>query len=92
MIIEAFFDDDDHEFLDISLSDFYKVEEYQSEFFSWLFDKNNDHKYWVVFNGHKIGCDYGIEAFIDWIRLYHNVGIRRIKPSDDNTNIPTLFF
>lgn len=54
MIIEVFFDDDDYEFLDISLSDFNEVEEYQSEFFSWIFNKNNDHKYWVVLTDIKL--------------------------------------
>lgn len=92
MIVKAFFDDDDYEFLDIPLWDLNDIEKYQDDFFSWMFDKNNDHKYWVAFNEHKIGCDYGIEAFIDWIKIYHNVDIRRIQPPDDFKNIPTLFF
>lgn len=92
MIVMAVFDDCDYDFLDISLSDFDEIEKYQDEFFTWLFDKRNSHKYWVIVNGHKIGCDYGIEAFIDWMRLYHNVNVDKISPIIDINDAPKLYF
>ena len=92
MIVMAFFDDSDYEYLDIALSDFKKIETYQDEFFSWMFDKNNPHEYWVTVNGSKIGCAYGIEAYIDWMKLYHNVNVDRISPAIDVKDVSILYF
>ena len=43
------------------------IEELQNNFFRWLFDKKNDHQYWVIVNGEKKMCKYGTQAFIEWI-------------------------
>lgn len=92
MIVKAFFDDNDYEFLDISSQNFNQIEEYQDKFFSWLFDKNNDHKYWVIINGNKIGCDYELGAFIDWIKTNYNVDVCKIKSNIDAEDVPILYF
>ena len=39
----------------------------QERFFRWLFDKNNDHGYWVFENGEKKLCAYDAEAFVFWV-------------------------
>lgn len=43
------------------------IEELQEEFFTWLFDKNNDHPYWIIDNGKKVACKYGTPAFLEWL-------------------------
>jgi len=46
---------------------FKEIEQKQQEFFKWLFDKNNNHKYWKKINGVKSYCDYDVDAFIEWL-------------------------
>lgn len=47
------------------------IENLQQSFFKWLFNKSNDHKYWVLDNnGEKIYCSYCVDAFIEWLNKY----------------------
>ena len=32
--------------------------EYKDKFLNWLFDKKNNHPYWLYINGEKVGCYY----------------------------------
>ena len=41
-----------------------------NEFFKWMFDKTNDHKYWVIEDGQKKYCSYATEAFGDWLNQF----------------------
>ncbi|MCM1499474.1 MAG: hypothetical protein NC124_13485 [Clostridium sp.] len=68
MRINCFYDED-MEYADIVyIPDMVMdVEKVQNDFFQWLFDKNNDHQYWIVINGEKKACKYGTQAFIEWI-------------------------
>ncbi len=69
MIVNCFYDEN-MEFADIVyIPDCIKcnVEELQNSFFNWLFDENNDHDYWIIINGKKQACEYGIDAFVKWI-------------------------
>ena len=43
------------------------IEKLQIDFFEWLFDKKNNHKYWIIVNNEKKYCNYGVDAFVDWI-------------------------
>ncbi len=50
-----------------------KINELQNEFIDWLFDEQNEHKYWMYKDGKKYGCSYGAEAFIYWLNnIYLN--------------------
>lgn len=41
---------------------------YINDFFDWLYDKNNDHGYWIHLpNSSDLGVCYTEEAFIKWI-------------------------
>ena len=72
MIINCFYDED-MEYADIIyLPDIgLKVDDLQEAFFKWLFNKNNNHKYWIIVNGEKKACKYGVDALRDfWTRVY----------------------
>lgn len=43
------------------------INEYQSSFLEWLFDKSNEHEYWCYEDGEKFGCNYRSEAFVEWL-------------------------
>lgn len=68
MEINCFYDED-MEYADIIYipNTILDIKELQNNFFRWLFDKNNDHQYWIIVNGEKKMCRYGTQAFIDWI-------------------------
>lgn len=92
MIIKAVFDDcDDFYFLNISLCNFGEIEKLQDEFFAWMFNKSNNHEYWVTVGTSKIGCAYGIEAFIKWMKKYHGVDINILGVCDD-AFVPEIYF
>ena len=67
MVINCFYDEN-MEYADIiSVPDLgLSVNALQEEFFKWLFDKNNNHRYWIIVDGEKKACKYGIDAFIYW--------------------------
>jgi len=46
-----------------------KLEQKQYEFFKWLFNKKNNHKYWRDVNGEKNYCTYDVSAFIEWLNI-----------------------
>lgn len=46
------------------------LEEYQHRFTEWLYDKNNDHSYWMYVDGEKYGCSYRAEAFVEWLNTF----------------------
>lgn len=68
MEINCFYDED-MEYADIVYipKTILDIKELQNNFFRWLFDKKNDHQYWVIVNGEKKMCKYGTQAFIEWI-------------------------
>lgn len=43
---------------------------YQIQFREWLFDKKNDHPYWVYKNEEKHGCCYRSHAFVEWLNNF----------------------
>lgn len=43
------------------------LEDYRDKFLKWLFDKQNDHSYWLYENGKKNCCCYRSEAFVEWL-------------------------
>lgn len=47
-----------------------ELESYQANFLEWLFDKKNNHAYWVYKNGEKYACRYRSQAFVEWINMF----------------------
>lgn len=43
---------------------------YQQSFDQWLFDKKNDHPYWMYKNDEKYGCRYRANAFVEWLNRF----------------------
>ena len=41
-----------------------RIHEYRNQFLDWLYDKHNDHDYWV---GNKEGVCYDTDAFVEWL-------------------------
>lgn len=67
MYVNVFFSEEDIAdiiFIPDILND---ISSLQTEFLKWLFDKDNNHEYWVFSNGEKIYCRYGTDAFVKWI-------------------------
>lgn len=62
MEINCFYDED-LEYADIIYipNTILDIKELQNTFFRWLFDKNNDHKYWIIVNGEKKIQNHGIQ-------------------------------
>lgn len=74
------------------------LEKVQEEFFRWLFNKDNDHGYWVIEDGEKKYCSYDSEAFVSWLNDYQlakgepeaSVVEKNVKQIDHD--LPELFF
>ena len=71
MIINCFYDEC-MEYADIVYLPNIKmdIEMLQEHFFEWMFDKKNNHKYWVTINSEKVYCKYGTQAFVEWLNQY----------------------
>ncbi len=78
MLINVFFDEEltDVDVIDIPQYVFEDIENIQKGFFRWLFDKNNNHAYWICVNGDKKYCSYRSEAFVEWLNTYYLVGTK----------------
>jgi hypothetical protein len=72
MIVNVIFDDklENADVIDIPEHILANIENVQNLFFKWLFDKSNDHNYWVYENGKKKYCSYRSEAFVEWLNDY----------------------
>ena len=46
------------------------IRKYQREFDKWLYDKENDHGYWVMANGQRRGVAFDTQAFVDYLNAY----------------------
>lgn len=67
MLVKVQFDID-ADLIDCSNEIWNNIDKYRTEYLKWLFDKNNDHKYWVYKNGGKFGCCYRSDAFVEWLK------------------------
>ena len=41
----------------------------QKEFLKWMFNKEINHKYWVVKDNCKLYCVYGTDDFVEYINM-----------------------
>jgi len=74
------------------------LKKYYIKFSKWLFDKDNNHDYWVYKDGKRLGVSYGCEAFVIWLNKYvlneSNAKAEIIKQSvhEYDKNLPILYF
>lgn len=72
------------------------LDEVVSEFFKWMFDKTNNHKYWVMEENKKKYCSFTTEAFIDWINEFiakeEKATIIAISSRQIDETLPVIFF
>ena len=100
MLVNITFDDEESlEYVDIvNIPDEVaeNLDEVVNEFFKWMFDKTNNHKYWVLEEGEKKYCSYSTEAFIDWINQFiakeERAAIIAISSSRIDDTLPIIFF
>lgn len=95
MLINVYYDNpNDCDLIGLSLQSFESVKELQDIFLQWLYDKGNDHEYWVYRNGKKIGCAYDTTAFINWInKFYSSCAAQLIEQhARIHNDYPTIFF
>ncbi|MDR0916535.1 MAG: hypothetical protein LBN02_05030 [Oscillospiraceae bacterium] len=77
MIVRACYDDDCDkaerfiDLLDVPERISQDIMAIQQLFFNWLYDKTNDHRYWIYRDGEKFGCSYGSDAFVDWLNTHY---------------------
>lgn len=91
MIVKAVFDDsDDFYVLNIPDCDLDEIQKLQDEFFKWMFNKNINHKYWVMSGDNKVGCAYGIDAFVEWVKMKYNINIKILDTYD--FCVPEIYF
>jgi|GEM_PF-4012818 len=84
MIISLMFGDDDFDIVELPKEITQeKLCELHEEFFQWLFDKDNDHPFWVLQQGEKQYCDYRGDAFVYFLNQYDKFSpeISRLKQS-----------
>ena len=95
MLIYVFYNSsDDCDLIDLSTQSFESVKTIQTLFLRWLFDKNNEHDYWMYREGQKYGCAYDTNAFIHWLNQFHpdyaaKLIRQHVRIGNDH---PTLFF
>jgi len=71
MIISLMFGDNDYDIVELpeAVTD-ERLCELQEEFFRWLFNKDNDHQFWVSEGGEKKYCEYRGDAFVYFLNQY----------------------
>ena len=95
MLINVYYDTpNDCDIIDLALQDFETVRILQGIFFKWLYNKDNDHEYWVYRNGQKIGCAYDTIAFINWVNKYYSSCAAQIieQHTRAHDDYPTIYF
>ena len=43
------------------------IEKYQLMFDNWLYDKNNNHGHWILFDGEKVAVSFNTKTFVDFL-------------------------
>ena len=86
----------EEQYIEVPEAVYNNISKIRKEFDKWLYDKNNDHGYWVIINGVKKGVSYDASAFIDYINVhYSNSGkVKTIKKEEiaDTSDIKTELF
>lgn len=75
-----------------------ELNDYQQAFFKWLFDEENDHKYWMYNKGVKEGCNYRADALVEWFNTFiftdpkDKVVLLETCSKESNDDLLTLHF
>jgi hypothetical protein len=98
MIVNVCYNDEDDELdeadiVDLPYDTVEEIEGAQKAFFGWMFDKSNNHKYWVNEEGLAY-CSYGTEAFIEWINERSSVKAMILESGVKNVDAsrPCIYF
>ena len=43
------------------------LDKYQLAFDAWIYDKNNEHGHWILYDGEKVAVSFGTETFVDFL-------------------------
>lgn len=96
MNIAVIFDEigKDVDIIDIDESIAENIHEYLHEFFIWMFDENNKHRFWRKTEDGFSYCDYRADAFIEWLRDFgFDKNATLVKEDAGSTyNFPTIVF
>lgn len=91
--------DVDADIIDVPQSVINKKDILSEKFLDWLYNKHNNHKYWIITNGgKKSGVCYRSDAFIEWLnkKICMESGQKATLLSEyvDSypDNLPTLYF
>ena len=74
------------------------IQTIRKNFDKWLYDKSNNHDYWVYINGAKKAVSFDAEAFVRYLNEYHIVEQRKkayivdSKYKGTPSNRTTLYF
>lgn len=100
MLVNITFDDEDNlgcvDIVNIPNEIVGNLDEVVHEFLAWMFNKSNNHKYWVIEGGEKKYCSYSTEAFIDWLNQFIIKGekatIIAISSKQIDDTFPIIYF
>ena len=74
------------------------IHEIRLEFDKWLYDKSNDHGYWVYIDGKRKAVSFDTKAFVHYLNnVYLPKGKEKVivlqeKAKSISSDIPMLFF
>ena len=74
------------------------IQSIRKKFDKWLYDKSNDHDYWVYINGVKKAVSFDAEAFVRYLNEYHiadqhkKAYIVDLNYKGTLSNLTTLYF
>ena len=73
MIVNVFFDAvaKDADVVFVPFDDGQALEDSVLEFYKWMFDKSNNHSYWVREEGKEPYCSYRGDALVFWLNNYY---------------------
>ncbi|MDX8367312.1 hypothetical protein [Cytobacillus sp. IB215665] len=70
MIIEVdYFQHKDYILVPVEVGE--NIDKIQDKFNAWIYDKNNDHKYWIYRNGIKDGLLINTEGLVYWLNNHY---------------------
>ena len=75
------------------------LEELQGEFYKWIFNNDNNHKFWINIRTKDMGCIFRSEAFVEWfndilLQGMHGMKAKVVKQyqTKELCGVPTLYF
>ncbi len=75
-----------------------KIKKYQREFDKWLYNKDNNHGYWIIKDGKKLGVSFDTETFVNYLNKFclnnnnEKAKITQKNATEISPKIPILFF